>query len=89
MKIEVSQRSTVQKRKKERERKEKHGSPEGKKSNGDTYSTRSEAKLRSCGDIAEIFKVVKRKKTESFENCVERMWRRCACMEELKYRKSE
>lgn len=41
MKIEVSQRSTVQKRKRERERKEKHGSPEGKKSNGDTYSTRA------------------------------------------------
>lgn len=66
MKIEVSQRSTVQKRKKERERKEKHRSPEGKKSNGDTYSTRSEAKLRSCGDIAEIFKVAKRKKNGVF-----------------------
>lgn len=88
MKIEVSQRSTVQKRKREREEGKTRES-RGEKEQRRYVFHESEAKLRSCGDIAEIFKVVKRKKTESFENCVERMWRRCACMEELKYRRSE
>lgn len=65
MKIEVSQRSTVQKRKREREEGKTRES-RGEKEQRRYVFHESEAKLRSCGDIAEIFKVAKRKKNGVF-----------------------